>query len=235
MATIRTRFYPLIDKSEHDVLNYYSTLQTGLAGTVVKIVTGAANPQVPDGWAVGSSVGALIAQSQAISMRYETKMKVTPTASGDTKFNAIGLTELSTLEYDENGIPLRYNDQRAREIGAVRSGETVPIITKAGIVGIWGNYIDQAAGNVQPGNLAVLSNSGNGLLATVDPTSTHFGAFGSTGGSVSPFYTTAQVVGKWLTSLPTAPNTGVQNEFSGPAGSITAQGGYALLSFNCYV
>ena len=235
MASIRTRFYPLVDHSEHDVINYYSTLQTGLAGTLVKIVTGAANPQVPDGWAVGSSVGAAVALAQAISMRYETKMKVTPTVSGDSKYNALGLTFWSTLEYDENGIPLRYNDQRAREIGAVRSGEAVPILTKAGIVGIWGQYIDQAAGAVQPGNLAVVSNSGNGLLASVVPGSTNFGNYGTTGGSVQNYYTANQVVGKWLTSLPTAPNTGVQNEFAGPAGSITQQGGYALLSFNCYV
>lgn len=227
MATIRTRLYPLKDQSEHDVINLYSTLQTGLAGTLVKIVTGAANPQVADGWS-NSPVGVAIALAQAISYRYETKLKVTPTVSGDTKYNALGLTELSTLEYDENGIPLRYDGQRAREIGAVISGETVPIITKAEIIGIWGQYIDQSIGSIQPGNLAVISRSGNGLLAAVDPTnSTYFGGQGTTGinGGGGGYYTANQVVGKWLTTLPAAPNTGTQNEFS-------AQGGYALLYFN---
>lgn len=221
MPTIRNRFYPLHDIDEHDVLSLYSTLDTGLAGTLVKIVTGAANPQNADGWA-NAPVGAAVAG--AISYRYETKMKVQPTASGDTRYNTLGLTLLSTLEYDENGFPLRYNDRRAKEIGAVRSGETVPVLIESTIVGIWGNYIDQSVSPVQPGFLAVVSRSGNGLIGSVDPTKTNLFQSAPTGGA--PFvYGPQHVVGKWLTSLPVAIATGGQgNEFS-------AQGGYALLSF----
>jgi hypothetical protein len=220
MPTIRNRFYPLSDLSQHDVLSLYSTMQTGvLAGTLVKIVTGAANPATlaTDGWSP-ASVGAQVAG--AYSYRYETKMKVTPTVSGDTSYNALGLALLNTLEFDENQQPLRYNERRAKEIGAVISGETVPIATR-GMFGIWGQYIDQSMGNVQPGNVVVVSRSGNGLIAAVDPTNpTNFGT-----GSTSFIYTPAHVIGKWLTSLPTSATTGVNSEFS-------AQGGFALLQLD---
>lgn len=226
MPTIRNRFYPLADTNQHEEISLYSTLVTGLGGTLVKIVTGSCNPQNADGWAINSSVG--IAVANTISQRYETKFKVTPTVSGDTKYSVLGLTLLSTLEYDENGIPLRYNDERAREIGAVRSGETTPIITKSTLIGIWGQYIDQSSSPIQPSFLAVISNSGNGLLASVDPTNAAVFSASPTGSAVNAIYKSNQVVGKWLTSLPTATNTGLQNEFS-------AQGGYALLQFNAIV
>ncbi len=172
MPTIRNRFYPYNSVNEHNVISLYSTLNTGLAGTLVKVSTGTANPQVADGWS-NNPVGAAVAGT--ISYRYETKMKVVPTVSGDNKYNALGLSLYSTLEFDENGQPLRYNERRAKEIGAVVSGETIPIATK-GIFGIWGQYIDSSMGNVQPGNLVVVSRSGNGLLAAVDPSNaTNFG------------------------------------------------------------
>lgn len=222
MPTIRTRFYPLHDVDEHDVLSLYSTLDTGLAGTLVKIVTGAANPQNADGWA-NVPVGVSVANT--ISYRYETKMKVQPTASGDTRYNTLGFTLLSTLEYDENGIPLRYNDRRAKEIGAVRSGETVPVLTESSVLGLWGNYIDQSVSPVQPGFLAVVSRSGNGLVASVDPTKSSVFSPAATGAATPFLYGPQHVIGKWLTSLPTATTTGGKgNEFS-------AQGGYALLMF----
>lgn len=218
MPTIRTRLYPFHDVSEHDKVNLFSlNSNSGLAGQLVKIVTGAANPQNADGWS-NTAVGVNI--DNVTSFRYETKLKVAPTASGDTRFNALGLTLYSTLEQDENGLLLKYYPQRAKEIGAVVSGETVPVATR-GIFGLWGNYIDSSLGNVQPGNLVVVSRSGNGTVGAVDPSNaTNFGT-----GSSSWIYTRDHVVGKWLTSLPTATNTGLQNEFS-------AQGGYALFQLD---
>lgn len=226
MPTIRNRFFPLHGFDEHEVLSLYSKDVTGIAGELVKITTGSANPGNTDGWAAGSSVGVAIFNQQAISMRYETKMKVTATVSGDTIYNALGFTELSTLEYDENGQPLRYNERRAKEIGAVISGETVPIITK-GIIGLWGQYIDHSLGAVQPGNLVVISRSGQGLVASIDPNNTAVFASANTG-LQSQVYHAQQVIGKWLTSLPTATNTGLQAEWS-------TMGGYALLQFDTSV
>lgn len=224
MATIRNRFYPLHAFDEHEIVNLFSKDVTGIGGELVKIVTGAANPQNADGWAINSSVGAPI--SNVISQRYETKMKVTCTVSGDTVYSALGFTELSTLEYDENGQPLRYNEKRAKEIGAVISGESVPIITK-GIIGIWGNYIDSSLSHVQPGFLVCISRSGQGLVASVDPTNTVIFASANTG-SQNQLYHAQSVIGKWLTSLPTATNSGLQNEWS-------TLGGYALLQFDTAV
>ena len=226
MSTIRNRFYPYHAYDEHEVLSLYSMDVTGLGGTLVKIVTGSANPQNADGWAINSSVGAAIFNQQAISQRYETKMKVTATVSGDTIYNAIGFTELNTLEFDENGQPLRYNERRAKEIGAVISGETVPIITK-GIIGLWGQYIDASLSHVQPGFLVVVSRSGNGLVAAVDPNNTAIFASANTG-IQSQIYHSQQVIGKWLTSLPTAVNSGLQNEWA-------SMGGYALFQFDTSV
>jgi hypothetical protein len=223
MPSIRNRFYPLHDYSEHNVVNLYSLLtNSGLAGALVKISTGTANPANADGWS-NTTVGTNIASTA--SFRYESKMKVLHTASGDTRFNALGLTLYSTLEQDENGILLKYNTPRAKEIGAVVSGEAVPIVTK-GVFGIWGNYIDTSKGSVQPGNLVCVSRSGDGLLAAVDPTnSTTFNPSGVFVGGAEWRYEPKHVVGKWLTSLPTSSTTGVGADFS-------AQGGYALFQFN---
>lgn len=218
MATIRTRLYPLRDVNDHDVVPFYSLDQSsGLAGQLVKIVTGAANPQNADGFS-NTSVGTNIAGT--FSNRYETKLKVTPTISGDTRYNSLGATLLSTLEFDENSQPLRYNEKRAKEIGAVISGESVPVATKASVLGYWGNQIDQRFGAPAPGKLAVVSYSGNGIIGVVDPLSANFAAT-----ATAVAYTPAHVVGKWISTLPAASNTGLANEFS-------AQGGYALLQFN---
>lgn len=218
MATIRTRLYPLRDVDDHNVVPFFSLNQpSGVAGQLVKIVTGAANPQSADGFS-NTAVGTNVAGT--FSNRYETKLKVTPTVSGDTRFNSLGFTLLSTLEFDENSQPLRYNEKRAKEIGAVVSGESVPVATKASVFGVWGNFIDSSLGNVQPGNLVVISRSGGGLVGAIDPASANFGT-----GSASWQYTRDHVIGKWLTSLPTSSNTGIANEFS-------AQGGYALFQFD---
>lgn len=221
MATIRNRFYPLHDYSNHDVVPFYSSLLTGvLAGTLVKIVTGAANPATlaTDGYSP-ASVGASVAG--AYSYRYEDKMKFQVTASGDTAYNALGFPLYNTLEFDENQQPLRYNIPRAKEIGAVISGEAAPIVCK-GVFGLWGQYIDTSMGNVQPGNVVVVSRSGNGLVAAVDPTNaTNFGT-----GGASFIYTSNHVIGKWLTTLPVALNTGSVAEWS-------TQGGFALFQMDC--
>lgn len=222
MATINSRLYPLNQLAEVDVNVFYKSANTGLAGTLVKIVTGSANPQSTMGFStvdVGASFntpGTFI-----FDKRYAINWTVTPTVSGDTSYNALGITQWSTLEYDNNGVPLKFNNRRAHEIGAVRSGEAVPVVTRATVLGLWGSEIDQSTSPVRPGNVMCVSRSGDGRLASVDPTdATKFG----TGGNAW-IYTPAHVVGKILTSLPTASNTGLANSWS-------SQGGYALFSFD---
>lgn len=223
MPSIRTRFYPLHDIPQHDIVPFFSlNVNSGLAGQLVKIVTGASNPQNWDGWSA-YNVGTNIANT--VSLRYESKAKIAPTVSGDTRYNALGLTLFSTLELDENSLPLRYNERRAKEIQAVRSGENVPVATR-GLFGIWGNYIDTTKGAIQPGNLVVVGRSGDGQLASVDPTNmANFAPSGAVVSTAEWRYEPRHVVGKWISSLPTATNTGLTNEFS-------SQGGYALFTFD---
>lgn len=227
MPTIRNYFYPLRDLDEHDQINGLSLVtNSGYAGQLVKIVTGAANPQVFDGWS-NSFVGTNI--NNTVSYRYESKWKFTPTISGDNRYNALGLPLYNTLEFDENGQPLRYNTPRAKEIGAVISGEANPVAFR-GLFGLWGQWIDSSMGAIQPGNLVVVSRSGGGLLAAVDPTNTtNFdtpATIAQRTGSATFFkYDNSHVLGKWISSLPKATNTGLQNEFS-------TQGGYGLFLLN---
>ncbi len=208
MATIRNRLYPVRDYTDHDVINWYSLdASSGAAGTLVKVSPTAADPSNQAGYS-SNPLGA--ATPLSVSLRFETKSKVTATASGDTRNAALGITLLDVTETDENGLPLRYYPQRAKEILAVVSGQTVPVATR-GTFGIWGNYIDQALAVPTPGYVAVVSNSGNGLLAVADPTNTgHIGQAGSK-------YQTNQIVGKWIST------TGSQ---------FAAQGGWAFVRLN---
>ncbi len=225
MPTIRNRYFPYHDISEHKKISLFSLDQTGLAGQAVKIATGSANPQTTAVDGYGASPMGGVSYNGVYSNQYENFWKVTPTASGDTKYSAIGFTEYSTLNTDENGFILRYNDQRAKEIGAVASGVTVPIITE-GVIAIWGQYLDSSMGPIQPGSLAVLSRSGNGLIAAVAPTNaTNFRAVSNTGTVGGAFiYGPEHVIGKFLSSLPTVTATG------GAAQEFSAQGGYAFLT-----
>lgn len=227
MSSIRTRLHPVRDVSEHNILPFYALNQTGLGGMLVKIVTGSANPQTSamDGFS-DTNVGA--AYNGTYSKIFKNNWEVQPTASGDTRFVAVGLTLLNTQNVDENDMPLRYNHARAKAIGAVTSGESVPIAT-AGQFAVWGNYIDTSLGAPQPGHLVVISRSGDGRLGAIAPDSANFAAsygVATTGQTAAQLYNPNQVVGKWLSSLPTSTNTGLANEFA-------AQGGYAFLSLNC--
>lgn len=228
MATIRNRLFPFRDVSDHNKISLYSMNVVGDAGQLVKIVTGTANPQSNkvDGY---TSTNLGTSYNGTYSKRYKNNWEIMPTASGDTKFNSLGITLLSTKETDENDMPLKYFPERAKQIGAVTSGETVPVATK-GLFGLWGKYIDQSLGAVQPGNLVVISRSGDGTLGAVSPDGTSFRAGvgatpGATGATAAWTYDTRHVVGKWLSSLPTSTNTGVANEFSD-------QGGYAFFTLN---
>jgi len=223
----RSRLFPFRDLNQHDQTSLYSLNGTGLAGQLVKIVTGSANPQSTEVDGFGSSTVGGVSYNGTFSNRYENFWKVTPTTSGDNRYDAVGVTLHSTVDTDENGLPIRYYPERAKQIGAVASGETITV-ARAGFLGVWGNYIDTSLGAPQPGHLAVVSRSGNGLFAAVDPdNASNFRAGagatpGPTGTQAAWMYDPRHVVGKWLSSLPTSSNTGIGNEFS-------AQLGYAFL------
>jgi len=121
---------PFRDYDEHDVINLfaYSGDSTQVVkGLVVKLEAGF-NP----GTAVNStpntalgSVGASYANT--VSERYGISSRVSTATSGS---NVLGLTLMDVREFDENGEKLVFNPRKAAEIGAVVSGQAVPVLTK---------------------------------------------------------------------------------------------------------
>lgn len=224
----RSRLFPFNSIDVRDKLSLYSLDGTGLAGTMVKAITGSANPQSTEVDGIGLSPVGGVTFNGTYSHRPENYWKVVPTVSGDTRHVALGLTTLSTLDVDENQQVIRYNPERAKQIGAVASGETVPIAHR-GLVALWGTFIDTSLNGPQPGHLAVMSRSGNGLIAAIAPAHAQFSTSGVVPATTAAFvYTQNHVVGKWLSALPTSPNTGQAAEFAD-------QLGYAFLYLNVNV
>ena len=183
------KLLPFRQKAEAEVINWYSLNGTGLNGTFVALETGNQDPANGDGYVAGSSVGASYTNIE--SNRYEVKRKVRAVASGDTKFNSLGVTLYTTAEYDENGNKLILQPREARtERAFILSGEAVPVLAR-GIVTL---KSDAYVGTPIPGHVGVAYTGGGGKVEVVDPatlpitgkgiTSDHvLGKFISTSGS----------------------------------------------------
>lgn len=201
-TTANTRIYPLGDYDSHDIVNFFSKDQTGVAGELVKIVR--SNPSSSHGFSAASNGASF---NRVTNLRYETSDKVKATAGGqyvDTKYNVLGLTLNATLETDENGFPIRFNDRRKAELQCVVSGEAVPVLRR-GIIGV---YSTAYTGTPTVGYAVVPYTGGNGLLHFVDPSNTgQVGTIGQTS-----LYRENQVIGYCLSAS--------GSEF----------GGYALIS-----
>lgn len=132
---------PFRDYSEHDVINlfgYSGTLPVN-KGTFVKVGVG---------WTTEGelrfmgSVGA--SYPNTVNERFGVPSFVTACDSGDA---ALGLLLQDVKEVDENGLPLKFNPTKAAAIGAVISGQAVPIL-KRGLVlysGIQGTVATNSA------------------------------------------------------------------------------------------
>lgn len=156
-----TRLMPFRDYSEHETVNLFSKDVTGVAGELVKIVR--SNPSDTDGWS-NTNVGADF--DRIVSLRYEVKDKIKATEGTENKYEVLGLTLFPTLEWDENGVPLKYNEQRKRELQAVLSGEASPVLTE-GLV-----YLTSAAYVGTPAVGHVGQPAAGGKIQVVDPTDT---------------------------------------------------------------
>lgn len=126
---------PFRDYDEHDVINLFAysgaVADAGVVkGLVVKLEAGwnpsTSTNSTPVDWAdsVGSVVGG------TVSYRYAVPGKISTAASGEA---ALGLTLLDVREVDENGEKLVFNPRKAAEMGAVVSGQALPVLTR-GIV-----------------------------------------------------------------------------------------------------
>jgi hypothetical protein len=125
MNTVNKRLLPLRTVSEHDVVNEYSLDRTGDAGMFVKVLAG--NLNEPYGQ-VAADFGASF--DRVTSPRWGSLKKITPTTSGDTKYEFFGITTYSTLEQDENAQQLKFYKQKGDELHSVISGQSVPVATK---------------------------------------------------------------------------------------------------------
>ena len=173
-TTAYTRLMPIRDIDEHNVVNFFSKDVTGVAGELVKVVTNdLANT---DGWST-TTPGASF--DGVTNLRYEVKSKIKATEGGENRYSVLGLTLFPTLEVDENGIPLKYDLRRQKELQCVLSGEATPVVTN-GIVQLLSSAYTTLGANVPSVNwVGVVSTSGNGLLEMVNPaTAAHISASG---------------------------------------------------------
>lgn len=117
---------PLRDYNEKDVIGFYSFSGSipQNKGLLVKIVgSGFVHGQDPT--EMLGSPGAT--HPNTVSQRYGVPYKVGAAGTGD---NAIGITLYDVKEVDENGNLLKFRPQKAYEMEAVISGQTIPIATK---------------------------------------------------------------------------------------------------------
>lgn len=152
---------PSIQYSQTEVIQFFSLGATGLAGQFVSMVTGNQNPESADGY-TSNNVGA--GYTNITSTRYAVSRNVLPTSAGDTKYNTLGVTLMTSAEYDENGNKLVLQpDYYTKERGFVTSGQAVPILSR-GIVMLKQNcYI----GTPIPGYVGLIT--GNGQLLVQNP------------------------------------------------------------------
>lgn len=121
MPTLR----PFRDYQEKDVINmfaYSGTLPVN-RGTLVKISTGFL--VTDDSLEMLGPVGATY--NNTVSERYGTYAKIVWTSAGDA---ALGILLKDVKEYDENGLPLKFNPIHAAELDVVISGQTVPVVRR---------------------------------------------------------------------------------------------------------
>ena len=155
------RLLPFQQRDENDTVNLYSLTNTGERGMLVTVDS--ANMDEKHGWDYNHAPGA--SYNGVSSFRYETKTKVKPAASGDTKYSILGLTLFDVAETDENGEKYIYNKQKARENSTVVSGESVPVGTK-GIFTLNSLSWSNGTGNLpQVGDVAVAAADGKFYFA----------------------------------------------------------------------
>lgn len=161
MPTINTRILPFRDYDEHEVLGFFALNQTGVAGQFVSVVS--FDPDNGDGY---SSIAPGATYNNVLSLRYESKAKVQPAASGTKASQVLGITLKSTLEYDENGEKLIFHPEKCNKLQCVTSGQPTPIL-KRGLVTLASTAY---SGTPAPGALGVISPNGDGKLLVVAAT-----------------------------------------------------------------
>jgi hypothetical protein len=120
------KLLPFRQISENDIVQQFALEGTGEAGLLVSVSAGNMDEQA--GWDFTNSPGAQF--DKISSFTNSVKTTVRPAASGDTKFNVLGLTLFTVAIWDENGEKYQYYKQKATENSVVISGKAMPVLTK---------------------------------------------------------------------------------------------------------
>ena len=182
MATIINNLLPFRDYDEHEVINLFALNTTGVAGLLVTPTV--ANPDSGDGYSATAGVG-VATYPNTFSNRYESKWKLGLSASGDTKYDILGLMLKDTREVDENGEKLIFHPDLQTKLNCVISGQNVPVL-KRGLV-----TLTSAAYSGTPDIGMVGVPTSNGRILAIDPATVTGAANG---------YSQSQIVGKFMTS-----------------------------------
>jgi hypothetical protein len=183
MATQKNNLLPFRDYDEHEVLGFFALDGTGVAGTFVSV--SAFDPDAGDGY---SNIAPGATYGNVLSLRYESKAKVAPAASGAKASQVLGITLKDTREVDENGEKLIFHPEKCNKLQCVISGQPVPVLKRGLVTLVSGAFL----GTPQPGYVGVIDNSGNGKIRAVDPT-----AIVTTGVG----FKADQIVGRFISSV----------------------------------
>ena len=199
MNTYNKRLLPYRSVNESDIVNEYALDRTGDYGMFVKVSRGDSNDIQGQ---VAASYGASF--DRVTSPRWGVKNEITPTVSGDDKWDLLGVTLFNTYEVDENGIPLKFYRQKLTELHAVLSGHACPVATRGRFTlgvdacTVTGGALGTGAGQgfPSPGWVGCISDFAAGELDFV-PTS-RVNTTGGSAGNTEGYYTNEQVVAKVL-------------------------------------
>ena len=158
---------PFRDYNESNVVNLFAFDGTTNKGTLVKVSTGWSNTDANGGLSGVANPHAATFNG-TVSNYYVLTPRVTEAGTGDSSMLGIALNDVRLT--DDNGEYLIYKPTRAVELGAVPSGQAVPVLTK-------GLVLYKAAA-VSAGDKAFAN--GNGTIsgaATVPAGRTQIGKF----------------------------------------------------------
>lgn len=131
------KLLPFRQINDNDIVNQFALNGTGDAGLIVSVSAGNMDDQ--HGFDFTNSPGASF--DRVSSFTYAMNTKVRPCASGDTKYNVLGIMTHNVHLTDENGEKYLYYKQKATENNVVLSGKAVPVLTKGLVTLGSGAYI----------------------------------------------------------------------------------------------
>lgn len=141
-----------------DIVNgLFSLNQTGVdAGTFVSVVS--ADPSAAPIDQASTSPGATFSHTH--SYEWEVTNKITPSASGDSKYKVLGITLYNSYETDENGEKYKFYPVKRDENQIITSGKAMPVLRQGLVTLKSGAY----SGTPAVGNVGVIANSGGGVI-----------------------------------------------------------------------